>query len=124
MKDKEIKKALECCAKNPNEFICTESKCPLFGQKCSNILADKSLDLINRQQAEIERLEVRLRKERHQFEDLGKMYSEIRAEAIKELIDKLEYDYTFEIQSNNYWEKVVRLESIKKVAKEMVGEQE
>lgn len=48
---------------------------------------------------------------------------EIKSEAIKELIDKLEPDHTFEIQRDDgYWEKVVRLESIKAIAKELVGE--
>ena len=54
--DSEIIKALECCANNPNDCVCYESKCPLFGQKCIDILSKNALDLINRLQAENERL--------------------------------------------------------------------
>ena len=55
MTDNEIIKALECCCKNNN---C--EGCPLdyltFSSQCASELAIKSLDLINRQQAEIENL--------------------------------------------------------------------
>lgn len=43
------------------------------------------LDLINHQQAEIERL----RKENNQFADIGKLYSEIKSEAIKEFVHEI-----------------------------------
>ena len=56
MTDNEIIKALECCANNPNECVCYENKCPLFGQKCIDVLSKNALDLINRQKAEIEAL--------------------------------------------------------------------
>ena len=50
--DSEIVKALECCPKN---IICGE--CPLCGKKdCMNKLYINALDLINRLQAENERL--------------------------------------------------------------------
>lgn len=55
MTDNEIKKALECCCKNNN---C--EGCPLdyltFSSQCASELAIKSLDLINRLQAEKEAL--------------------------------------------------------------------
>lgn len=51
-----------------------------------------------------------------------KCEKELKSEAIKELIGRLEYDYAFEIpKGDGYLEKVVRFESIKNVAKEMVG---
>ncbi len=56
MTDAEIIKALECCAKAVNTFVCNESKCPLFGTNCIDILSKNALDLINRQKAEIGRL--------------------------------------------------------------------
>lgn len=34
--DTEIIKALECCANNPNDSVCYESKC-LFSDKCALI---------------------------------------------------------------------------------------
>ena len=59
--DSEIVKALECCANNTNDSVCYENKCPLFGQKCIDILSKNALDLINRQKAEIENLGIELK---------------------------------------------------------------
>lgn len=54
MTDNEIIKALECC-KHKTYSHCKE--CVFFGSPSCNLhLATKALDLINRQQAEIERL--------------------------------------------------------------------
>lgn len=54
MTDNEIIKALECCFNNNGN--CTE-ECPLrHNNECWKILSSSTLDLINRQQAEIERL--------------------------------------------------------------------
>ena len=56
MTDKEIIKALECCIKHTE---CPE--CPMKGTRnCISELNKNALDLINRQQAEIERLTVEL----------------------------------------------------------------
>lgn len=65
MTDEQIIKALECCIKCTNAFVCTESKCPLFGQNCLCILTKNALALINRQKEEIQRLE----KEKHDLEN-------------------------------------------------------
>ena len=45
----------------------------------------EAVNLINRQQAEIERL----KKENHRFADIGKMYSEIKSETCKEFAERL-----------------------------------
>jgi FtsZ-binding cell division protein ZapB len=54
------------------------------------IIMKDVLDIIDRLQEEIERL----KKENNQFADIGKMYSEVRAEVVREfaefLIDKAE----------------------------------
>lgn len=57
MTDKEIIKALECCKPNNDEgcLNCPLADVPL--PKCAEILSKESVNLINRQQAEIERLE-------------------------------------------------------------------
>ena len=56
MTDTEIIKALECCSKPVIEECCSECPYHLGGQEnCHKLLGD-ILDLINRQQAEIERL--------------------------------------------------------------------
>lgn len=48
-------------------------------------IAIKAIKESNRQQAEIERL----KKETEYFADIGKMYSEVRAEAVKEFAERL-----------------------------------
>lgn len=55
MTDKEIIKALECCG---NYCYCKE--CVYKGLECNVLLNRDSLDLINRQKAEIEKLEDRI----------------------------------------------------------------
>lgn len=69
MTDADIVKALEDYQNSPIIFT-----------KKGIISIGDIIDLINRQQAEIERL----KKENQQFADIGKMYSEVRAEVIKE----------------------------------------
>jgi ribosomal protein S18 len=78
--------------------------------------------IIQEQQSEIKRLNIRLRKEQHQFEDLGKMYSEIRAEVIKDLEAKI-YEKLHEAEMHGNFEPVVTREMFDSVVKEMVGEQ-
>ena len=104
---------------------------------------DGAIDLINRQQAEIERLNVnlvgmrgacnsykmhydnakaaieRLHTENNQFADIGKMYSEIRAEAIKEFAERLKKKYEFYIVCD--WRTLNG--EIDDLVKEMLGEE-
>ncbi len=83
MTDNEIIQDLECYIKE-NEF-------EYFHSNTMNEypLIRKALDLINRQKAEIERLQ----KENDQFADIGKMYSEIKTEAVKEFAERLCEDW-------------------------------
>jgi hypothetical protein len=55
MTDNEIIKALECCW---NENECIGDECPFFKpiNDCAPLIAMETLDLINRQKAEIKRL--------------------------------------------------------------------
>jgi hypothetical protein len=97
--DKEIIKALECCITNK----CDE--CAIY-KECHNEngkgRVQVVLDLIKRQQAEIEWLKKivedyakaeeeieRLQKENERFADIGKLYSAIKSEAIKEFAERL-----------------------------------
>ena len=53
--DNDIKKALECC--KAHDFIMCPNDCPLLiDEQCSLTMSAEALNLINRQQAEIERL--------------------------------------------------------------------
>lgn len=80
MNDAEIIKALECCANTTvkeSTTVCLDCCfCPY--EDCTTMLSDEAYQLIKRQQAEIEL-----------FADIGKMYSEIRAEAVKEFAKEL-----------------------------------
>ncbi len=81
MTDNEIIKALECCIKLTTK--CSECPYNETGEMCFDLAKEDAIKLINRQRAEIERLE----KENHRFVDIGKTYSEVRAEAIKEFAE-------------------------------------
>lgn len=87
MTDNEIIKALECCAK---------SSCKNCPENCGSAMCLKnlvidSLDLINRQNAEIERVEKELMKCKIEKELLHQTINQIKSEAIKEFAEKLEY---------------------------------
>ena len=113
MTDNEIIKALECIASKKN-LLC--DSCPnkkFYLLECHRQGAKNALDLINRQKAdlenykqiaenqqsvsmdkevEIKRLKAeveQLQKENHLFADIGKMYSEVKAEAVKEFAERL-----------------------------------
>ena len=133
-------------------MIDKEIKCPcgyreyMEEHNCEKIDCDKCCplalqEIINRQQTENQKLKghleqlksrydnakaeiERLQKENNQFADIGKMYSEIRAEAIKKYIEKLK-DLSYEsdlYDRNERWVKAVTVEEIDETYKEMVGE--
>ena len=120
MTDKDIIKALECCGNDGEITIC--SICPYYLQDryndfCQEDLHRASLDLINRQKAEIERLE------RH-----TKMHDEIKAEAIKEFAERLRkkiFPLDTVYSDGNYPinAKAVKV-AIDNLVKEMVGDNE
>jgi hypothetical protein len=81
MNDNEIIKAIEICAKNSvtRHNGLTYQGIPL------HFLFEEILGFVNRQKAEIERLEA----ENNHFADIGKMYSEIKAEIVKEFAERI-----------------------------------
>ena len=86
MTDKEIIKALECCLSQNGEC----DKCPQHSRNCVDDLLHQSLDLINRQKAEIEKLTINM----NAF-GLGMIREKERAdtskaEAIKEFAERLQ----------------------------------
>ena len=124
MTDNEIIKALNICRKGK----CSE--CPrIANDKCIAQVSENALDLINRQKAEIERLEKdskRLKKVQMQLDDAMKMYTTIKSEAVKEyerlLSNELSclLDCTYGSKWSLYKVADVR-DAIKKVSAEMVG---
>ncbi len=86
MTDNEIIKALKCCTGENCE------SCPAYtpDEKCVRITLEESLNLINRQQAEIERLEKQLNSKYKWENMLDKKIKEVKSEAIKELMFNLD----------------------------------
>ena len=86
MTDNEIIKAVECCLAKENCEVISCEKCPLEKQyECMDIMFHQTLDLINRQKAEIESLkhrktELQIRNQELQHE---------KSEAIKEFAEGL-----------------------------------
>ena len=123
MTDNEIIKALICCCRGIVEDC----------EKCSNKdicgktdIVEYILDLINRQKAEIERLEKAI--EMVDFiEDLReKQIKRAKAEAITEFAERLkaqsiDIDVSFGYGKEHYTEAVAVVE-IDQIAKEMIGE--
>ncbi len=96
MTDEQIVRALECCG-NMNEC---KKECPLDDlggiDKCIHTLMLNALDLIKRQQAEIERLhevindfEEQSHKELMDYMQLSEKYENARAEAVREFAERL-----------------------------------
>lgn len=97
MTDKQIMQALNCCTSK--SISC--QKCPLLSKsKCERELIHHSFDLINRQQAEIEKA---------------------RAEAIKEFAERLGNYKEYRYNENCDFVPYVRMSDIRKVEKEMIG---
>lgn len=84
--DTEITKALECCSRNR----CTTDGCPLAGNRiCMTLLTTYALDLINRQQAKIERLKQERDKEHNHCNHYARMCAKAKSEARKEFAERL-----------------------------------
>lgn len=141
MTDNEIIKALECCCFTDDENNCCT--CPLSddsGKLCVGVLVKNALDLINRQQAEIERLQ-------KGNDELGKAIAGayelncfleatrkiVRVEAIKEFAERLKEQLVYcETVLEGYGATVTNVgyktedvnETIDNLVKEMVGEDE
>ncbi len=137
MTDKEIIKALECCVA-PN---CGD--CPIFNNneirrvpgKCVQTLEKNSLDLINRQQAQIEKLkeentilsqnaDTAFQDGLNESQDLyaEQIKGKVKAEAVKEVLEKLEkriFPYGM-VNDGNYGINALSIKmTIEKVKKEM-----
>ena len=87
--DEEIKSSLEVIATTRNCNECKIRNCKWGTCNCSQITANAALDLINRQQAEIERLEKIRKADNNLITSLNKCYETAKAEAYKEFAEKL-----------------------------------
>ena len=109
----EIKIALKHCA----NIHCICSDCILFEPEddecqCCKDLKLNTLDLINQYEAEIKSKQETI----DMFTDIGKLYSEIKAEAIKEFAERLKERYW---QEDGCWLNIDICEDIDNLLKEM-----
>ena len=108
MTDNEIIKALECCS---NGEPC--ANCPYQKQCDETDLAEIALDLINRQQAEIERLKKILAEEEEKYKLCAKRFYKV---GVKDFAEKLKSTYFIDSERLCC--------QVDKVFKEMVGDTE
>ena len=95
--DNEIKKALEWCEQITDNIITSNVKGTKFTFALQSLYTIKQvLKDYNRLQAENERLQ----SINDSFTDIGKLYSEIKAEAYKECIEKVKEKITEALKSN------------------------
>ena len=121
MTDNEIIKALECCSEPYN--ICAE--CPMPNHikddcRCGEHLANYALDLINRQQEEIERLQNTINDildRKPILVERAEKYA--KSEAIKEFAEKLKEIVKFTDDTYECWEIEGYIDNL---VKETVGE--
>ena len=107
--EKEIIKALECCG-NVITSSCKEcSYHSTYNANCVRELMRNALDLINRQQAEIERLQT----ENNIFQRMQRdiiSYDDMKKSIVQDFIDRL-----LKVRG------IITLDDISKIKKEMVG---
>jgi hypothetical protein len=135
-KVEEVIKALEFCSHCVCDDDKTETKCPYYNMPfCKNYLRKQSLDVINRQQTEIERLkeEVAFKSlkcnllEQEKAKNISSFVDDlklVRAEAIKEFADRLKADtnktWYYELENDTHNARA--LERVDELVKKMVGE--
>ena len=99
MTDEQIIKALECCNRPTNEGRCKE--CPYYkiDGRCTSILLDKTIDLINLQKARIKELEERISYleesidcSRKEYNRLLQKLQQAKSEALKKFAERLKND--------------------------------
>ena len=131
MTDNEIIEALECCVKHNGN--CEPCEIWEFCREHSDQMPIETLDLINRQKAEIERLNKELVENKadnryiQRLEALFKCASmelkTAKAEAIKEFAERLKENEQEVCSGHGIHERVVSVWRIDNLVKEMVGDE-
>ena len=118
MNDKGIVKALECFAID-KDFDCSncvgcafETK-SICSENASDGIAKASLDLINRQQEEIERLEKIRKADNKLITSLNKCYETAKSEAVKEFAERVKESFLNLEYKANTNRKTVKVEELK-----------
>ena len=111
MTNNEIIKALECCA--DGTFRCDECCYEhLKFNECTPLILNDALDLINRQKAEIERLE----KENETF---AKRFYKT---GVKDIAEKVKHYCTHSVEFKDWFEEDKLISYIDNLVNEMVGD--
>ena len=112
MKEEQIIKALECCHNG------TCSICPYVNEGyCGRRMISSSLELIKRQQAEIDRLKT-------EKDNLIKTYSECQIENIKKFVEQLKEEIQCSIDVGGHYILYEVITDIDNLAKEWVGDRD
>ena len=119
--NEEIVQSLELIATTRNCNECKIRNCKWGTCDCPQITAKTALDFINRQKAEIKRLQKEANLISIQFQDLQERTNDIKSEAYKEFAEKLKKEWF----CNGYDSPDVDFDDfIDNLLKEMVGEDE
>lgn len=104
MTDEQIIRALECCK------IGECDDCPFCNVKedCEVELPEEALNLINRQKAEIERLNKAIKGREQLVNTLNKCYKQAKSEAIKEFANRLK-------NSNGFYDSIRAIGNVDKM---------
>ena len=123
MTDNEIIKALECCTDESYEN-CNECPYSTDTLSCERLkLLEDSLELINRQNAEIEGLKKEVSVARDAYISIQDRYEHTKTEAYKEFAERLNEEAQIADCFDSY-NMVVGTHFIDNLLKEMVGEEE
>ena len=96
MTDNEIIKALECCNRNGSCSKCPYDRASFEHEPdCASAMTADALDLINRQKAEIERLENSLAISKKETRRYAAQYQTIRSDVAKEFAEELKKDISW-----------------------------
>lgn len=120
MENNDIIKALEYCVEQGITSEC--EKCKLK-KGCRTEMIDMALDLINRQKAEIEELNIELRAMRNAANSYKLHYETARAEAIKDFAERVKEKSLAMVWSPELFSTADYIECIDSLVKETVGEQ-
>lgn len=123
MTDNEIVETLKLCTTQDGSIPCYD--CPCWNddeQECEGIDYTATLDLINRQKTEIERLRKEANLVSILFQDLQERMNDIKAEAYKEFAEKLENEINCRTTLSREQDKNV-IHIMHNLLKEMVGEE-
>ena len=123
MTDNEIIQALECCRDNgTSNTYCDDCAYSVY-EDCGARQAKDALDLINRQQAEIERLKDIAKSALNESINICDSILDAKAEAIKEFAKRLKsLQIGLEISGESLY--YVSIDCIDNLVKEMVGDAE